>query len=149
MASANLELVRSICAGWERGEYSSAEWAHPEIEAVMADGLAPGHWTGLAGMAEGWRDFLRAWDDFHHEVEEYRELDSERVLVLVHWGGRGKTSGLEVGRMMTRSAVLFHVRAGKVTRLVAYLDRDRALADLDLAPHAGPSRTEQTPRSDP
>jgi ketosteroid isomerase-like protein len=139
MPSANLELVRSICAAWEHGDYRSAEWAHPEIEAVMADGPSPSSSTGLAGMAEGWRDMLSAWEDFHHQVDDYRELDGERVLVLVHWSGRGKASGLEVAQMTTRSAVLFHVRAGKVTRVVAYLDRERALADLGLPSEALPS----------
>jgi ketosteroid isomerase-like protein len=63
MASENVELVRSIYAAWERGDYSSTEWAHPEIDFVIADGPQPGHWTGVAGMAEGWRAFLSAWDD--------------------------------------------------------------------------------------
>jgi ketosteroid isomerase-like protein len=141
MASANLDLVRSIFAAWERGDYSSVAWAHPEIEFVIADGPAPGSWTGLAGMAEGWRGFLNAWEAFRSEVDAYRELDRERVLVLVGGSGRGKTSGLDVGRMRMRAATLFHVRGGKVTRLVVYFDRERGLADLGLAPEANSPRS--------
>ena len=136
MASANLDLVRSIFAAWERGDFSSTEWAHPEIEFVIDGGPTPGSWKGLAGMAGGIRDWLSVWEEWKDEPEEYRELDAERVLVLVYWSGRGKTSGLELGQMRTKGAHLFHVRGGKVTRLVNYAERDRALADLGLAPEA-------------
>jgi ketosteroid isomerase-like protein len=75
--SENLDLVRSIYAAWERGDYGSPKWAHPEIEFTFADGPSPGVWIGIA-------DMTRAWSD------------------------------------------------GKVTKLVLYWDRDRALADLGL-----------------
>ena len=137
MASANLDLVRSICTAWERGDFGSAEWADPEVEFVRADGPSPGRWTGLAGMAEGTRDWLNAWEDAGMIVDEYRELDGERVLALVRFSGRGRTSGLELGQMATGGAHLFHIRGGKVIRFVQYLDRDRALADLGLARESG------------
>jgi ketosteroid isomerase-like protein len=66
-------------------------------------------------------------------VEGYRELDDERVLVLVHGTGKGKTSGLNLAQLMrANGANLFHIRGGKITRLVIYFDRERALADLGL-----------------
>jgi ketosteroid isomerase-like protein len=137
MASANLDLVRSIYAAWERGDYSSAEWADPEIEFMFADGPEPDSWTGVAGMAEGFRGWLTAWEDYRVVADELRELDDERVFVLTHNSGRGKTSGLEIGQMRTRGqANLVHVRGGKVTKFVLYWDRDRALADLGLAREA-------------
>jgi ketosteroid isomerase-like protein len=133
MASGNVDLVRSIYAAWERGDYSSTDWADPEIEYVMADGPAPGRWTGLSGMAAGWRDYLSVWEEHRSEAEEYRELDGGRVLVLAHTsGGRGKGSGLELGRHGGGGATLFQIRTGKVTRLVVYWNRKRAFADLGL-----------------
>ena len=124
MSEENVEIVRSIYAEWERGDFSSAEWAHPEIEFVVPDGPDPGTWRGLAEMTESWRSQVSAWDAFDAAADEFRELDDERVLVLSHFGGRGKASGLKVEQ---KGAELFHLRNGKVTRLVTYWDRDRAL----------------------
>jgi ketosteroid isomerase-like protein len=135
--SENLDLVRSIYAAWEHGDFSSADWAHRDVECVFAGGPDPGSWTGLAGMAEGMRSWVSAWKEFRVQPEEYRELDDERVLVLVQLSGRGKTSGLEIGRTRAGQANLFHIRGSKVSRVVIYLDHERALADLGLAPEGG------------
>ena len=137
MASANLDLVQSLFAAWERGDFSSVEWAHPEIEFVIADGPAPGSWRGPTGMAEAWRELLSAWENYRGEVDEYRELDGGRVLVLVRRSARGKRSGLVLPQPWTKGAQLFHVQGGKVTRIVFHFDRERALADLGLAPETG------------
>jgi ketosteroid isomerase-like protein len=128
----NVDLVRSIQAAWERGDYTSVEWAHPDIEYVIADGPTLGRWTGVAGMADAWRDFLGAWEEYRVEADEYRELDGERVLVLVHRSGRGKTSGVELAGMQGQGANLFHIQGGKVTSLVLYFDGERALEAVGL-----------------
>jgi ketosteroid isomerase-like protein len=130
--SENLDLVRSIFADWERGDWSSADWADPEIEFEIADGIDRGSWRGVGRMAEGWRAWASTWQEVRAEADEYRELDDERVLVLIRYGGRGKTSGLELGRMDTNAANLFYVSGGKVTRFVIYADRELALAHLGL-----------------
>jgi ketosteroid isomerase-like protein len=85
--SDNLDLVRSIYADWERGDFNSAGWAHAQIEYVGADGPEP---------------------------------------------GTRKTSGLDLEQTRAAGAWLFDVHDGKVTRMVRYLDRDRALADLGV-----------------
>ena len=131
--------MRSICADWERGDFSSVGWAHPEIEYVIVGGVQPGTWMGVTSMVERWRDDLPDWEDLRVEADKYRELDDERVLVLVHRSGRGKTSGLELGQMRTLGAGLFHVRDGRVIRYVTYFDRERAFADLGLASDDSPN----------
>jgi hypothetical protein len=83
-------------------------------------------------MAAAWRTYLGAWEDYRTEVDEYRELDNERVLVLLHLSGRGKTSGVQLGEIRTDAMNLFHVRCGKVTRLILHTDRKRGLAELGL-----------------
>src|SRR5271170_6950287 len=120
--SENLDLVRSIYADWERGDFSRADWADPEVEFVFADGPEPGHWKGRKAMSDRYGDWLRAWRDFRAEPERFFVVDQERVLVFVRNGGRGRASGYELeGRSV---ANLFEVRAGKVVKFVLYWDRD-------------------------
>jgi hypothetical protein len=134
--SANLDLVRSIYADWERGDFSHVERADPEIEFTQDEiGVFPrSTWKGVAGMAEGARAQLEIVTDHRIQAEEYRELDGRRVVVLDRLSGRAKHTGLELeGSGRPLAARLFEIDGGKVTRLVAYFDRDRALADLGLA----------------
>ncbi len=130
--SENLNLVRSILADWERGDFSSAEWAAPEIEFAIADGPDPRSFTGVAAMGEAWREFLTAWAGYGVQADEFRDLGDGRVLVVLHAFGRGRTSGLALGRTTEKGANLFQIRDGKVTRLVIYFDRANALADLGI-----------------
>src|SRR6266480_207128 len=62
--SQNLDLVRSIYAAWEAGDFTHGEWADPQIEYEIVGGPVAGEWTGLDGMAVGWRGWLDAWADY-------------------------------------------------------------------------------------
>ena len=57
MASANVQLVRSIFADWERGEFSSTVWAHPEIEFVISEGPEPTSGKGVSALLEWLSEF--------------------------------------------------------------------------------------------
>ena len=123
--------MSTIYADWARGDFSSLHWAAPDFELVLADGPSPGSFRG-AEAGRAWGDMIGSWDDFRAEAEEIRGIDAERVFVLTRNTGRGKSSGVELGEMHTRGANIIHVRDGKVTKLVAYFDRDQAAADLGL-----------------
>jgi hypothetical protein len=116
-----LALVRSIYAGWERGDFSSTAWADPEIEFVIADGPDPRRMNGLT-----------AWADYAVRAEQYREIGEGRVLVILHATGRGRTSGAELEQAYRRGANVFDAAAGKVTRLAIYFDCEHAFADVGV-----------------
>jgi ketosteroid isomerase-like protein len=132
--SENLDLVRSVVAGWERGDWRSDEWLDPDVEYVITDGPQPGTWFGRAAMAEAFRDFLHGLEEYRLTGERYRLLADGRVLVLVHATGRGKSSGLELGEVGANCAAVFEVRNGLVVKLAYFWDRDRALAELAIGP---------------
>jgi ketosteroid isomerase-like protein len=132
MSQENVELVRSITAAHESGDYGSAEWAHPDIEYVIVGGLTPGSWRGRAAMARAARELFGVWEEHRTVVDEVRPLDGERVLVLAHGAGRGKASGVKLDAAQWQVAALYEIRDGKVIRHVAYVDRADALADLGL-----------------
>jgi ketosteroid isomerase-like protein len=128
MASANVKLVHSVYTAWKRGNFNSAEWADPEIEYAIA-GVGR-WWTGVGGRGGLLRDFLSAWEGWRDKGVEYREVDDERVLVLT----RARRREVDRGAIRAKGASLFHIRDGKVTKLVAYVDSGLALFELGLTP---------------
>ncbi len=138
MSSANLELVRSIYAQWEQGDFSrTAEWADPQIDWVRFGAPGANAWTGVNAMVEAAGELLGGYEQLRAEADDYRDLGDERVLVLTRWIGRDRAGESEVEQLR---ANLFRIRDGKVVRLIFYWDRDRAFADLGLDPDPGSSR---------
>jgi hypothetical protein len=43
-------------------------------------------------------------------------------------------TGLDLTELDIRGAVVYHVHDGRLTKIVGYFDRNRAFADLGLAP---------------
>src|SRR5271168_4222933 len=99
--SENLDLVRSICADWEQGDYSRADWADANIEYVIADGLHPDRCVGLGAIGKVMRHSLSAWTELRMEAGEYRELDPGRIIVLHRFSAIGKTSGVDIAQTET------------------------------------------------
>jgi GNAT superfamily N-acetyltransferase len=133
MAKENVEIVRSIYRGWDRGDYGSDSWAGPELEWTFVDWFMLGSGKGIASLSRTWSDFLKTWEEFHNEAVDYRHVDGDRVLVLTRFWGRGRGSGLEIGESGSNGASLFQMQEEKVIRAAFYWSRDRALADLGLA----------------
>ena len=130
MSRENLELVRSIYERWERGDYSSIDWADPEIEFSSPGGFNPDEvFRGLGEMKRAWVDWLSQFEGFSATATEYLE-SGDQVVVLNRFGGRGRTSGVPMEEMA--GAARFRIRDGKVVELAIYVDPDRGLREAGI-----------------
>jgi hypothetical protein len=85
MASANIELVRSIYADWDRKDFRRVDWTNPAIEFVTFSPLA-GHSVGLSKMGERWRDFFsKSVPDPRRPRDQARSLPNARAGVHRGW----------------------------------------------------------------
>jgi ketosteroid isomerase-like protein len=125
----NLELVRSIYERWEQGDYSSNEWADPEIEFSAPGGLDPDPVQGVEAMGRQWADWLGQFEHFSARATEFLE-SGDQVVVLNRFGGQGRTSGVPMEDMP--GAARFRIRDGKVIELAIYVDPERGLRDARI-----------------
>src|SRR5262249_6020374 len=130
MSEENVEIVRAIYRDWERGDFSSTEWADPEIEFHLRAGPDEAVHRGVDAMGHAWGEWLKAWNDFKTEPQKFFDLGDE-FLVLAEFHGRGKTSGMPIETIL--GATLLSIRDGKVVRLGTYTDPAAALEAAGLS----------------
>ena len=128
MSQENVEVVRSIFAQWAEGDFSSADWADPEIEFRNIVQRAEAH--GVAAMAKQWREWLTAFEHFSSHPEKYLDA-GDSVLVMTRFLGTGKGSDAPISDF--QGACLFTLRGGRVVRLLLFTDRHKALEAAGLS----------------
>jgi ketosteroid isomerase-like protein len=123
-----IELTRRLYADWERGDYATTWWVHPEIDWRVSDALGRAG-RGAASLAAGWGDILATTDNLSASIEGIEEID-EGVFALTRFRGVGKTSGVPYDALPAAS---LHVwKDGLVVKLVMWTNRETALEELGL-----------------
>jgi ketosteroid isomerase-like protein len=124
----NVEIVRSIHRAWEKGDFSSADWADPDIE------YSPPHERrlsrGVTEMGRRFGEWIAAWENLRVSAEKIVGAD-DRVVVLNRFQGRGKESGTPT--VDFSGASFFTLREGKVVMLEFFWDHQEALEAAGLS----------------
>ena len=133
MSQENVEIVRGILAGWNRGDVDPwLESAHPEIEwfsaiASRMEGPETVH-RGLAELRRFWDEWHAVWD-LTIEVSEIRDL-GETVVLLGRVRTHGAASGIDLEGPV---AYVVEFDRGLVRKMRAYLDPQKALEAVGLS----------------
>jgi ketosteroid isomerase-like protein len=124
----NVELIRSIYSAWERGDFSSVEWADPEIEFTIPGPDLKVH-RGLEALSDAWGEWLREFDEFSILGREFYDA-GDRVVVDQLFRGTGKRSRIPIADIP--AGAVLTVLDGKVTRFEGYITLEEALASAGL-----------------
>ena len=129
--SENLDLVRSIYAAYERGDFRTpADEFAPDFEWVQLRAVVePGTHRGLEARDRAFRSIFEVYENFRIEPEEYIDA-GDRVIVVARSHGTARGSGMQLDQ---RFAYVWTVRDGKPVRMEQYASRDEALKALALS----------------
>jgi ketosteroid isomerase-like protein len=131
MSRENVERYRRAIAAWNDGDLGAfLEDASPDWK-FRTTGTFPGFkplYEGHEGATEFWNTLRDPWEHFLIELE--RTVDAgDRVVGLLTFRGRGKTSGVETTLEYAHVATYVD---GKNTRLEGYLTHREALEAVGL-----------------
>jgi ketosteroid isomerase-like protein len=132
MSQGNVEIVRSIFAALNRGDRETAiGFAHPEVVLdATRNVFNPKTYVGKDGLRQWLADTDDVWDGMHTEQNEFIDA-GDRVVVIGRLVGKGKGSGVEVGRP---NATVLTIRDGLLIRSeTGFTSRGEALAAAGLS----------------
>ena len=134
MSQENIEVVQAGFEAWGRGEMEAMlELIDPGIEwTVRPDLPDAGIYRGHEELAKLFARFEEVLEDQWVEPQEFIDGGEDCVIVPLHWGGRGKLSGVEVSERQGETWV-FTVQGGRVTRVTEFRRKAEALAAAGLS----------------
>ena len=131
MSQENVEALRRVYEGWERGDFTTSEsLMEKDIILVVTPSFpTEGVWVGLDGVKQHTAQVLEAWDSLTMAAESYTDV-GDSVLVNVLQRGVGAGSGVSTEM---RYFQLWSFRGGKAIRLEVIADRAEALAAVGVS----------------
>jgi ketosteroid isomerase-like protein len=135
MSQENVETCRQGLEAWERGDFESwltttdptVEW-HTAIERLVEG--TESFYRGHEGMRALWHFYRTELENFQIEVQELRDLEDDRVLLLGHLRWRGAASGIEVESPL---GMVLTYRGGKLVQSIDYLSHREVLEAVGLS----------------
>ena len=89
MSQEQIERLRTLYADWAQGNFwTTGDYVDSEFEFEWkwafreVGGIPEGRTRSLEQLTAVWLDWLRPWETFTVEAEDFIEIDDERVLVL-------------------------------------------------------------------
>jgi ketosteroid isomerase-like protein len=130
MSQENVEVVRAYFEGREKkGREAIFDFLAPDVVwEVRTDLPDAGTYRGLDGVRALVARFREVMEDMWFQPQGFIPV-GERVVVPLHWGGRGKGSGVVFEEQ--REAWAFTVRDGAITRVTEYPSTAAALEALE------------------
>jgi ketosteroid isomerase-like protein len=129
MTEPDVQVVQSLFDRYNDGGVEAALDVLDEdvvIEIPPSMSAEPDTYHGYDGARRYFAGFDGMLEDLTYEALELIP-EGGRVLARVHLGGRGVSSGLEVG---LESVVVHELENGKITRVTAHPDLESARAAL-------------------
>jgi ketosteroid isomerase-like protein len=132
MSRENVELIRRGVEALNARDLEEhyIESFDPEVEwrTAAEDPDAATH-RGLQAYKRYLEQWLESFDDLHADVQEYIDVDDDRVFTWIRYTGRGREGGVPADWYL---AIIFTLRDGKVVRGEEYFDRNEALVAVGL-----------------
>jgi ketosteroid isomerase-like protein len=135
MSQENVERLQSLYADWVEGNFwTMDEYVDPQFEFewkwafAEIGGIPEGRTHSLKQLTAVWLDWLKPWDRFTVEAEEFVETDDDRVLVFYIRRARMGDSAIE-----HRGGTLWTFRDGTAVHAADFDDRAKALEAAGLS----------------
>jgi ketosteroid isomerase-like protein len=132
MSGRNVDLVRRLLDVYnERSFEQNHDLIDPDVVWDMSRVELPdaGSYSGRSEL----RSFVEAWEEGfvsdHLEAKETFDA-GDRVVVMVHHRGRGKSSGIDIDQ---RFAMVWTFRGGRAIRMEMYPTLEEALEAVGLS----------------